>query len=77
MTAAEIYDNHVVKWIPAPEYVVPFIILTNEGEYRGMEYIFYDKWDRDGVIEGLQDVMDVPTFYCWPFDEEKMQAIPT
>ena len=65
---AEIYDNEIVNWISSSQYVVPFVIKTNEGEIRNMEYVFYDKWDRADVIEGLQDVLDVPTFYAWPFD---------
>lgn len=64
---AEIYDTEIVHWQESDQYVVPFTILTN-GEYRAMEYVFYDKSDRADVIAGLQDVLDVPTFYCWPFD---------
>ena len=68
MTPTEVYDNHVINWKEANEYIVPFLIQTNEGDIRNMEYVFYDKWDREGVIAGLQDVLDVPTFYSWPFE---------
>jgi len=68
MTPTEIYENHVVNWKEADEYIVPFIILTESQEMRNMEYVFYDKWEREGVIAGLQDVLDVPTFYSWPFE---------
>ena len=68
MTPTEIYDNHVVNWKESDEYIVPFTILTENQELRTMEYVFYDKWDRDGVIAGLQDVLDVPTFHYWPFE---------
>jgi len=64
---AEIYDTEIVNWPVQDEYIIPFTILT-DGEYRPMEYVFYDKSNRADVIEGLQDVLDVPTFYCWPFD---------
>ena len=39
---AEIYDTEIVNWPVQDEYIVPFTILT-DGEYRSMEYVFYDK----------------------------------
>lgn len=74
MTAQEIYDQYVINFQEPGPWVIPYTVTNADGTYSDDAYNF-DTKDEAVVVPGLQAVMDLPNFYCWPFDLEAMQAI--
>lgn len=72
MTAQQIYDKYVVNFNPPAPWTIPYTVSV-EDYYVDQAYTFYEK-DEAIVVPELQAIMDLPNFYCWPFDGLKMMA---
>jgi len=74
MTAQEIYDDYVVNFYEPGPWSIPYTVNNGDGTYSDDVYSF-DTKDEAIVVPELQAIMDLPNFYCWPFDMLLMQAI--
>jgi hypothetical protein len=73
MTAQQIYNKYVVNFNPPAPWTIPYTVFV-EDYYVDEAYVFYEK-DEAIVVPELQAIMDLPNFYCWPFDGLSAQLL--
>lgn len=66
MTAQQIYDKYVLRFVPPSPWTIPYTV-TEDDQYVDKAYTFLVK-DEAIVVPELQAIMDLTNFYCWPFD---------
>lgn len=72
MTAQQIYDKYVVNFNPPAPWTIPYTVII-DNEYVDQAYTFSEK-NELVVVPELQAIMDLPNFYCWPFDNLPLTA---
>jgi len=72
MTAQQIYDKYVVNFNPPAPWTIPYTVAVS-GSLVDQAYVFSSK-DELEVVPNLQAIMDLPNFYCWPFDGLSMMS---